>query len=91
MQEVAKIFLLSFLTFCVAMLLTPIYTHFAYRHAWWKRRRTTATTGEALTMLTKVHKRKRNVPTMAGLIVILAATIATVSYTHLTLPTILRV
>lgn len=77
-QEITKILLLSFLGFCVAMVLTPIYTSFAYRHKWWKQRRTHAATGEALTVINKLHVRKRDVPTMAGMIVIVAATVITV-------------
>jgi phospho-N-acetylmuramoyl-pentapeptide-transferase len=72
-QEITTIFSLSFLTFCLAMLLTPVYTFFAYKYKWWKQRRTHASTGEALTIINKLHVRKRTVPTMAGLIVILAA------------------
>jgi len=80
MQEVTTVFTLSFLGFCVAMLLTPIYTFFAYKYKWWKQRRTHASTGEALTVLNKLHVRKRNVPTMAGMIVIIAAAIVTLLF-----------
>ena len=79
-QEIATIFSLSFVTFCVAMLLTPIYTYFAYRHKFWKQRRTHAATGEELTVISKLHTRKRNVPTMAGLIIVAAATIVTLVF-----------
>jgi len=79
-QEATTIFMLSFLTFCVAMLLTPIYTFFAYRYKLWKRRRTTSTTGEALAVRNKLQTRKRNVPTMAGLIIIIAVTAITLLF-----------
>lgn len=77
-QEATTIFLLSFLAFCVAMLLTPVYTYFAYRNKWWKRRRTHSSTGEALEVITKLNTRKRDVPTMAGLITVAAITIVTI-------------
>ncbi|HET7713346.1 MAG TPA: hypothetical protein VFK94_02875, partial [Patescibacteria group bacterium] len=65
--ESTTIFSLGFLAFCVAMLLTPFYTYFAYRFKFWKRQRLTTTTGEAIKVFTKLHadKFKRNIPTMA--------------------------
>lgn len=79
-DEITKLFLLSLLSFCIAVLLTPIYTYFAYRHKLWKQRRTTSTTGEALTVINKLSTRKRTVPTMAGLIMVGAVTIVTLLF-----------
>lgn len=81
-QQSTTIFSLSFLSFCVAMLLTPIYTHFAYKHKFWKKPRKSATTGEALTVFNKLHasKLRRNIPTMAGMIMITAIVIVTVLF-----------
>lgn len=81
-NEATAIFSLSFLAFVVAMLLTPIYTYFAYRYRFWKRPRTIATTGEATPVFTKLHaeKHKRNIPTMAGMIMVLAASFITVLF-----------
>lgn len=79
-DEITKLFLLSLLSFCIAVLLTPIYTSFAYRHKLWKQRRTTSTTGEALTVINKLSTRKRTVPTMAGLIMVGAITIVTLLF-----------
>jgi phospho-N-acetylmuramoyl-pentapeptide-transferase len=59
------------------MLLTPIYTYFAYKHKLWKQHRTQSTTGEALQVISKM-RIKRNVPLMAGLITIASVTIITV-------------
>lgn len=63
-------FLLSVGAFLLAMFLTPIYTFLAYRYKFWKKQRSTSTTGEKLKVFTKLHanKFKRNIPTMAGLI-----------------------
>jgi phospho-N-acetylmuramoyl-pentapeptide-transferase len=62
------------------MFLTPIYTFFAYRYKFWKKQRSASTTGEKLEVFTKLHanKFKRNIPTMAGLIFIVAITAATI-------------
>ncbi|MDN5274278.1 MAG: mraY [Candidatus Saccharibacteria bacterium] len=79
-HEAITIFSLSFLTFCVAMLLTPIYTFFAYRYKFWKQKRVTSTTGEALSVVASQSTRTRNVPTMAGLIVLVAVTAVTLVF-----------
>jgi phospho-N-acetylmuramoyl-pentapeptide-transferase len=81
-QELVKIFALSFGSFLVAMLLTPLYTYFAYRYKFWKRPRTTSTTGEALQVFNKLHeaKHKRNIPTMAGIITLAAVIIVTLLF-----------
>ncbi len=71
--------LLSVAAFVLAMLLTPVYTFLAYRYKFWKRQRTESTTGEALKIFTKLHanKFKRNIPTMAGMVFVLAIVIVT--------------
>lgn len=79
-QQATTIFLLGFLTFCVAMLVTPLYTHFAYRYKWWKVKRTVATTGEKLSVVAQQSTRTHNVPTMAGLIVVISAAIVTLLF-----------
>jgi phospho-N-acetylmuramoyl-pentapeptide-transferase len=75
-------FLLSVSSFLLAMLLTPVYTFVAYRYKFWKKQRTTSTTGEVLEVFTKLHanKFKRNIPTMAGLIGIIAISIVTFGF-----------
>ncbi|MFI5212638.1 MAG: phospho-N-acetylmuramoyl-pentapeptide-transferase [Candidatus Saccharimonadales bacterium] len=75
-------FLLSVGAFILAMLLTPLYTFLAYRYKFWKKQRLTSTTGEALEVFTKLHanKFKRNIPTMAGLIGIIAITVVTMGF-----------
>ena len=78
-QKVTTILLLSFMSFAVAMLLTPIYTHFAYKYKWWKRTRTHSTTGDKLTVIAKL-RIKRTIPRMAGLITVLAITITTFAF-----------
>ncbi len=80
--EATTVFSLSFLAFIVAMLLTPMYTYFAYRHRFWKKPRTESTTGEAAPIFSKLHAKKhlRNIPTMAGLIMLASATLITVLF-----------
>lgn len=75
-------FVLGVLAFLIAMLLTPVYTFVAYRYKFWKRQRTASTTGEALKVFTKLHadKFKRNIPTMAGMVFVLAVVIVTLCF-----------
>ena len=81
-NEIFQIFLLSVGAFLLAMFLTPIYTFLAYRYKFWKRQRTETTTGEALTVFNKLHanKFKRNIPTMAGMVFVLAIAIVTLIF-----------
>ena len=81
-SELVTTFLLSFGAFVLAMLLTPLYTSLAYRFKFWKKQRDTSTTGEKLLVFVKLHeaKFKRNIPTMAGIIAVLAVTIVTVGF-----------
>jgi phospho-N-acetylmuramoyl-pentapeptide-transferase len=76
-EKTMVMLLLSFFAFCLAMLLTPIYTHFAYKYKLWKRPRTHSTTGEELKVISQ-QRIKRTIPLMAGLIIIAAATVTTV-------------
>lgn len=81
-DELIGTFFLSVLAFLFAMFLTPIYTFLAYRFKFWKKQRTTSTTGEALTVFTKLHadKFKRNIPTMAGAIFVIAVAVVTLVF-----------
>ncbi len=73
-ESLSHIVLLSVVSFLLAMALTPVYTYVAYRYKFWKRQRTTSTTGEVLQVFTKLHAKKfeRSIPTMAGAIGVLA-------------------
>lgn len=83
--EVSTMFVLSVAAFLIAMLLTPIYTTVAYQYKFWKKQRSTSTTGEKLEVFTKLHAGKftRHIPTMAGVIGILSITAVTLA-TNLT-------
>ena len=77
-----RILLLGFMGFLVSMLATPIYTFFAFKKQWWKKPRTTATTGEKATMFMKLHgeKHKRLIPTMAGMVFVVSVTVVTLLF-----------
>lgn len=75
----SHVFFVSFFSFVLAMLLTPVYTNIAYKYSWWRRPRQNAVTGEKAPVFYKLHaeKHKRNIPTMAGLIMVSAITLVT--------------
>jgi phospho-N-acetylmuramoyl-pentapeptide-transferase len=78
--KLSTILFLSFVTFVVAMLLTPLYTAFAFRFKLWKQERTHDTSGKPLEVVKKQYRRTRPVPAMAGLIIIVSVTIVTVLF-----------
>lgn len=81
-EHLPHIMLLAVGGFLLATLLTPIYTFFAYRYKFWKKQRTTSTTGEKLSVFNKLHadKFKRNIPTMAGMVFLVSIIIITVLF-----------
>lgn len=72
--------LFSLAGFILAMGLTPLYTFFAYKYKFWKKQKTASVTGEALTVVSKLHAKKiaRHIPTMAGIIGVVAVVVLTV-------------
>lgn len=71
--------LLALAGFLLSMVLTPIYTHFAYKYHFWKKQKKTTVDGKSLPVMTKLHahKFKHTFPTMAGLVGIVAITLVT--------------
>lgn len=80
-HNLIHILALGVLGFVVSMIITPLYTHVAYKQEWWKRQRTDAWAGGKATVYAKLHaaKHKRNIPTMAGLIFVLSIAIVTLA------------
>lgn len=72
--------LFSLAGFILAMGLTPLYTFFAYKYEFWKKQKTASVTGEALTVVNKLHAKKiaRHIPTMAGVIGVISVVVLTV-------------
>jgi phospho-N-acetylmuramoyl-pentapeptide-transferase len=81
-DALTKVFLFGFASLAFSMLLTPLYTYFAYRYRFWKIARTDDTMGQKLLVFTKLHAKKhqRHIPTMAGVIFVVAITIITLFF-----------
>lgn len=80
-STIEQIFTFAFLSFIASMALTPLYTRAAFSGKWWKRARTTALSGEKAKVYQKLHaaKHQRNIPTMAGVIFVLATLLVTLA------------
>lgn len=80
-RTIEQVLTFGLLGFLASMILTPFYTTAAFAGKWWKKARTHAVTGEAAKVYAKLHaaKHARNVPTMAGIIFVLAIIIVTVA------------
>ena len=77
-----KMLIMALFGFGLATILTPLYTTIAYKLKLWKKPRTETLTGEKATMFMKLHaeKHKRHIPTMAGLVFIVAISVTTLCF-----------
>jgi phospho-N-acetylmuramoyl-pentapeptide-transferase len=72
--SLVKLVTFGALSFIMAILVTPIFTNLAYKYKWWKQARDTSWIGgekEKAEVYQGLHaeKHKRNIPTMAGVII----------------------
>jgi len=81
-DQVITIVLLGLLSLIIATVLTPAYTWLAYRFRWWKQQRETTLTGEKAKIFHKLHaaKHAQNIPTMAGVIAVIAVSLVTLLF-----------
>lgn len=80
--SLSRIGTLAFGSFVVSMALVPLYTKMGFKYKLWKQPRETAITGEKAPIYTKLHaaKHKRNIPTMGGLVMIVAVGLVTLLF-----------
>ncbi|MBR0480401.1 phospho-N-acetylmuramoyl-pentapeptide-transferase [Candidatus Saccharibacteria bacterium] len=78
-NELFYALILSLGSFLLAMFLTPIYTHFAYKYKFWKKQKEKTADGKDLPIMRKLHahKFKRVFPTMAGIVGVITVTVVT--------------
>lgn len=81
LENLKPVLTLGFLGFAIAMLLTPVYTSIAFRYKWWKKPRIDTVSGEKASVYSKMHAKKheRHIPTMAGMIGLIALSIVTLT------------
>jgi len=63
--EITKVLILAALSFVVAIILTPLWTHFLYKYRLVKSIRSEGTTP----VFTRLHKSKEGTPTMGGVLI----------------------
>lgn len=79
-HHTTTILLLALASFVIAMLLTPIYTHLAYKYHWWKKhKRTESVSGEAASVVNSLRIH-RTIPMMGGLVAIVSAAVTTFAF-----------
>ena len=73
LSQVLKLSSLSVLSFVAAIAVTPIFTHFAYKHQFWKKMRKTGwiNKDQQTPVYNSLHSKKHNrhIPTGAGVII----------------------
>ena len=77
LSSIKFVFLLTSLSFVVAMLWTPLFTDFLFRNRLGKRIRQTGFDEKAAPIFYSLHKGKANTPTMGGLLIWITAAIIT--------------
>lgn len=82
LDNLQPVLLLGFFGFAFSMVFTPIYTWFAFRNKWWKKPRHDAVSGEKAVVFAKMHaeKHKRHIPTMAGMVSLIALSTVTILF-----------
>lgn len=80
--ELSTLLLLAGAGLLTAMLITPIYTYFAYKYKFWKKQREDDISGKKLEVFSKLHAHKfqRHIPTMAGIVFVIAIAIITLLF-----------
>jgi len=79
--QMIRLFLFVACAFAVSMIFTPLLTHFLYKYKFWKKQRRKAITGERAIVYERLHqkKHKKNVPTMAGVLIWLTVLVITLA------------
>ena len=80
LNQLTTIFLLSTMSFVLAMGTTPAMSHFLYKYKIGKRLRTRALSGQRPTVFAKLHRAKEGTPTMGGLLIWITVAIITVLF-----------
>jgi len=80
--SLSRIGSMAFGGFVLSMALVPFYTRLGFKYKLWKQIRTDAITGEKAPIYHKLHaaKHKRNIPTMGGVVFIVAVAVITLLF-----------
>lgn len=76
--NLARVFSLTAISFVIAILWTPLLSHFLYKYKIVKQLREKTWDGQPAKIFRKLHQAKRGIPTMGGLLVWVTAALVTV-------------
>lgn len=79
-SDLKFVFLLTSLSFVVAMLWTPLFTNFLFKNRLGKRIRQTGFDAKAAPIFFRLHKGKMNTPTMGGLLIWITVAVITLVF-----------
>jgi len=75
-----KIFSLTTLSFLLAVLWTPVLSHYLYKYKLTKRLRDKTWDGEPAKLFLKLHGAKKGTPTMGGVLIWITVALVTVAF-----------
>lgn len=78
--NLARVFALTAISFLLAMLWTPLLSHFLYKNRIRKHLRESTWDGQPASMFRKMHAAKEGTPTMGGLLVWVTAAVITLIF-----------
>jgi phospho-N-acetylmuramoyl-pentapeptide-transferase len=79
-SSLTRIFTLTTVSFAVAILLTPLLTHFLYKYRLTKKIREEAWDGTQVPVFQQFHARKEGTPTMGGILIWVTTAILTLIF-----------
>ncbi len=79
-QDLIRISALTTLAFVLAMMLTPILTHFLYKYKLWQKIREESWDGQSAEIYRSLHKKKEGTPRMGGLLIWVTAAALTLLF-----------
>lgn len=79
-SNLVRVFSLTFISFLVAILWTPILTHFLFRYRLVKQLRQESWDGKPAKLFLKYHQHKAGTPTMGGLLIWVTVAVVTVLF-----------
>lgn len=81
-NTIARMLIFAGVSALISIIITPIFTYFAYKYKLWKKQRSDDVSGKKLEVFNALHahKFKRNIPTMAGLIFVISISLVTLIF-----------
>jgi phospho-N-acetylmuramoyl-pentapeptide-transferase len=79
-ETLIRMLLLGFMGFLISMIITPLYTTIAYKKHWWKMPRNVPVKEPKADEAEAVAAAEQRIPTMAGVVIVLAVCAATLPF-----------